>query len=48
MNPEMSRSEMAKALNLTEGQIRTATNKLKERKIIHREGSDTEGKWIID
>lgn len=47
-NPEMSRSEMAKALNLTEGQVRTATNKLKERKIIHREGSDTDGKWIID
>jgi len=30
-NPEMSRLEMAKALNLTEGQVRTATNKLKER-----------------
>ena len=47
-NPEMSRSEMAKTLNLTENQVRTATNKLKDRKIIHREGSDTDGKWIID
>lgn len=47
-NPEMPRSEMAKALNVTEAQIRTATDKLKDRKIIHREGSDTDGKWIID
>lgn len=47
-NPEMSRSEMAKALNITEGQVGTATNKLQDRKVIHREGSDTNGKWIID
>ena len=46
--PSISRADIAKALDITDSQAKTAIEKLKERKTIHREGSDTNGKWIID
>lgn len=47
-SPYASRAVIAKELNLTDGQAKTVLSKLKTRKLIHREGSDTNGKWIID
>ncbi len=47
-NPYASRAVIAKELNITDGQAKTIMSKLKARKLIHREGSDTNGKWIID
>lgn len=47
-NPSISRAEIARTLDITEAQVRTATDKLKKRKVMHREGSDTDGRWIID
>jgi predicted HTH transcriptional regulator len=47
-NPSLSRAEIARTLKITDSQARTAIEKLKERKAIHREGSDTDGKWIVD
>ena len=46
--PSISRAEIAKALEISDAQAKTAIEKLKERNKIHREGSDTNGKWIID
>ena len=46
-NPSISRAEIARTLDITEAQVRTATDKLKKRKAMHREGSDTDGRWII-
>lgn len=47
-NPYVSRAKIAEELNITDGQAKTVLSKLKERRIIHREGSDTGGKWVID
>ena len=47
-NPSISRADIAKALDITDSQAKTAIEKLKERETIHREGSDTNGKWVID
>lgn len=47
VNPTTSRAMIAKQLGITEGQVRTAMNKLKDRGIIYRNGSDTRGEWII-
>ena len=46
--PEMSISLMSKELQLSEKQIRTAIDNLKESGRIRREGSARNGKWIID
>lgn len=47
-DPTISRASIAKKLDITDSQARTAIDKLKEKGKIHREGSDTDGKWIID
>ena len=47
-NPKISRSAMALRLNISESQVRTAMDVLKSKNLIHREGSDKEGRWIID
>ena len=47
-DPTLSRAAIARKLEITDSQARTAIDKLKERGKIHREGSDTDGKWIID
>lgn len=47
-DPTLSRAAIARKLEITDSQARTAIDKLKERGKIHHEGSDTDGKWIID
>lgn len=47
-NPTISRSAMALRLNISESQVRTAMDVLKNKNLIHREGSDKEGRWVID
>ena len=47
-NPHASRAFIAKKLNITDGQAKTIISKLKTKNLIHREGSDTNGKWVID
>ena len=47
-DPTLSRVAIARKLEITDSQARTAIDKLKERGKIHHEGSDTDGKWIID
>lgn len=47
-DPTLSRAAIARKLEITDSQARTAIDKLKDRGKIHREGSDTDGKWIID
>lgn len=47
-NPSISRAEIANKLEISDSQAKTAIEKMKERRVIHREGSDTNGKWIMD
>lgn len=47
-NPAATRSTIAKQLDVTEAQVRTVMNKLKDMGIIYRSGSDTNGEWIIN
>ena len=47
LNAQISRSEMAKQLNITEGSLRHHLEQLKNAGIINREGADKGGKWII-
>jgi predicted HTH transcriptional regulator len=46
-NDNISRSEMAKQLNITEGSLRHHLEQLKIKGIIRRDGSDKGGKWVI-
>jgi len=46
-NAQISRSEMAKKLNITEGSLRHHLEQLKNAGIIRREGADKGGKWVI-
>jgi predicted HTH transcriptional regulator len=46
-NSKISRSEMVKQLNLTEGSLRHHLEQLKNEGTIIREGADKGGKWII-
>ena len=48
LNPKISRAEIGRSLNITDKQVRTAIETMKEQGIIHREGSDRNGVWIID
>lgn len=48
INPSITRAEMARQLQITDSQAKTVLQKLNESGRIHREGSDTKGKWIID
>jgi ATP-dependent DNA helicase RecG len=43
----VSRLEMAKQLNISEGSVRYHLRKMKGANLIKREGSDKGGKWII-
>ncbi len=47
-NPSISRAEMGKRLDISDKQAKLAIETLKENAIIHREGSDRKGMWIID
>lgn len=46
-NPSISRREIAERLNLTDKQIRTTIENLKNRYIIYHEGPNKGGKWVI-
>lgn len=46
--PALSRAEMARRLNLSDKQLRSASELLKSRGIIQREGPDKGGHWIIN
>ena len=46
--PECTLHEISSRLNISKKQAETAINKLKETNRIHRDGSDRNGKWIID
>ena len=46
-NPGISRSAISKQLQITDMQVRTAIDKLKNNGKLQREGSDKKGKWII-
>ena len=46
--PSISRNEISKTLVISDSKVKSAIEKMKQRGIIHREGSDTNGKWIID
>ncbi len=45
-NPAISRAKLAKALNISERQVRKITERLKEKGVLVREGGDS-GKWLI-
>ena len=47
-NPSISRAEIGKRLGISDKQAKLAIEMLKENAIIHREGSDRKGMWIID
>ncbi len=47
-NPSISRAEISAKMKISDSQARTAIEKLKERGIIRREGSDTNGKWVVE
>jgi len=46
--PSISRKEISERLHLTEQQVRTVIENLKSNNVIHREGPDKGGKWIIN
>jgi ATP-dependent DNA helicase RecG len=46
-NNKISRSEMIKQLNITEGSLRHHLEQLKNNGIIRRDGADKGGKWVI-
>ena len=47
LNPGISRLEMVKTLNITEGSLRHHLEQLKIASIIRREGGDKGGKWVV-
>ncbi len=47
-NPSISRAEIGRRLGLSDKQAKMAIETLKEQDRIHREGSNRNGKWIID
>ncbi len=47
INPSISRPEIGQQLNISLKQTRIAVDALKERGIIHREGSARKGLWVI-
>ena len=46
-DPTTSVKSVSDALNLTVSQVRTAIEKLREQGKVTREGSDTDGRWIV-
>jgi len=47
-NPKISRAEIGRLLGISDKQSKTAIEILKNRGIIHREGSARSGSWIVD
>lgn len=47
-NPFVSRATIAHSLGISDSQARTALSKLKDTGRIHREGSDTNGRWVVN
>lgn len=47
-NPKVSRAEIGRLLGISDKQSKTAIEILKNRGIIHREGSARSGSWIVD
>ena len=47
-NPSVTRFVIMEELNITESQARTVIDFLKNKGIIHREGANKNGRWIID
>jgi len=47
-NPDITIKELSSLLNISKKQAETAIKKLKDANRIHRDGSDHDGKWIID
>ena len=47
-NPTISRKELSIRLNVSDSTIKRILNKLKKTKVISREGSTRNGKWIIN
>lgn len=47
-NPAISRKKLAEQLNISEKQVRLALDALKIRNIIHHEGPNNGGTWVID
>ena len=47
-NPSVTRFVIMEKLNITESQARTVIDILKNKGIIHRGGSNKNGRWIID
>lgn len=48
LDASISRPSIAEKLSITDAQVRTGLNYLKDNGRIHREGSARKGKWIID
>jgi len=47
-DPSVTRPKIMEKLNITEAQARTVIETLKNRGVIHYEGSSKNGRWIID
>lgn len=47
-DPTVSRASLAKKLGITDSQAKTALSKLRDNGTIRREGSDTDGYWIVN
>ena len=47
-NPNITLSDLCGLLNISKKQAENSINKLRDKNRIHREGSDRNGKWIID
>ena len=47
-NPSISRKKIAERLNISEKQVRLAIDTLKIRNLIHHEGPNNGGTWVID
>lgn len=47
-NPSISRAAISREINISDNQARLALEVLKDQGIIHREGSDRKGIWVID
>lgn len=47
-NPKMTQMEMAEKLDLTRKQVQNVIKELQEDGIIEREGSNRNGRWIVN
>ena len=47
-NPNITLRDLCGLLNISKKQAENSINKLRDKNRIHREGSDRNGKWIIN